>query len=146
MPNTREKLALAVCEATQKTNYKCEFDCKKKGECAYCLTMAEQMISDGVTVTTGIRMECKYVDKDGCPQTISRMFHIQTNADRIRAMSDEELANFFADKCLMASYSQLTDAKYNLTATEIEAQKHTAFSILMKWLQKPAEGEKCSSS
>ena len=65
----------------------------------------------------------------------------QTNADRIRAMSDEELADFFADKCLQANYLQLTDARYNLTATEIEEQKQTAFCILMKWLKQPAEGE-----
>ena len=63
----------------------------------------------------------------------------QTNSDRIRAMSDEELANFFADKCLQANYLHLTDARYNLTATEIEEQKQTAFCILMKWLKQPAE-------
>lgn len=63
----------------------------------------------------------------------------QTNADRIRAMSDEELANFFADRCLMVGYLQLTDARYNLTATQIEAQKQTAYCILMRWLKQPAE-------
>jgi hypothetical protein len=63
-----------------------------------------------------------------------------TNADRIRAMSDEELANFFADRCLMVGYSQLTDARYNLTATQIEAQKQTAYCILMRWFKQPAEG------
>ena len=46
----REKLALVVCEATQKTNYKCEFNCENKGKCAHCLVMAEQMIANGVTV------------------------------------------------------------------------------------------------
>ena len=51
MADTREMLALVVCNATQKTNYKCEFDCEKKGKCAYCLIMAEQMIANGVTVT-----------------------------------------------------------------------------------------------
>ena len=48
--DVRENLALAVCDATQKTNYKCEFNCEKKGKCAYCLIMAEQMIANGVTV------------------------------------------------------------------------------------------------
>ena len=48
--DVREKLAFSVCNATQKTNYKCDFKCEKKGKCAYCLVMAEQMIAHGVTV------------------------------------------------------------------------------------------------
>lgn len=48
--DVREKLALSVCNATQKTNFKCEFNCEKKGKCAYCLVMADQMIANGVTV------------------------------------------------------------------------------------------------
>ena len=48
--DVREKLALSVCNATQKTNNKCDFNCEKKGKCAYCLVMAEQMITNGVTV------------------------------------------------------------------------------------------------
>lgn len=58
--------------------------------------IADNLIANGVTVTTGISIECKYVDKDGIPQTISRMFRVQTNADRIRAMSDKELADWMA--------------------------------------------------
>lgn len=69
----------------------------------------------------------------------------QTNADRIRAMSDEELANFFADKCLMATYSQLTDVKQNRTAIQIEAEKQTAFRILLKWLKQPVEAKNAVS-
>ena len=48
--DVREKLALSVCNATQNTNFKCEFNCEKKGKCAYCLVMADQMIANGVTV------------------------------------------------------------------------------------------------
>ena len=55
--DVREKLALSVCNATQKTNYKCDFNCEKKGKCAYCLVMAEQMISNGATV-----QECRVGD------------------------------------------------------------------------------------
>lgn len=47
----REKLALLVCRATQRTNYKCDFNCKKRGKCAYCLVIAEELLARGVTVT-----------------------------------------------------------------------------------------------
>ena len=57
-----EKLALSVCNSTQKTNYKCDFKCEKKGKCAYCLAMAEQMIAHGVTVQEWISV------KDMLPQ------------------------------------------------------------------------------
>lgn len=55
--DVRGKLALAVCDVTQKTNYKCEFNCEKKGKCAYCLVMAENMIANGVTVQEWISVK-----------------------------------------------------------------------------------------
>lgn len=55
--DVREKLVLYVCNATQKTNYKCDFNCEKKGKCAYCLVMAEQMIANGVTVQEWISVK-----------------------------------------------------------------------------------------
>lgn len=47
----KNKIAEAVCIATQKTNYSCEnikHTCKKRGGCAYCLVMAEELIANGV--------------------------------------------------------------------------------------------------
>jgi hypothetical protein len=49
----KNKIAEAVCIATQKTNYSCEnikHTCKKRGSCAYCLVMAEELIANGVTL------------------------------------------------------------------------------------------------
>jgi radical SAM superfamily enzyme len=49
----KNKIAEAVCIATQKTNYSCEnikHTCKKRGGCAYCLVMAEELIANGVTL------------------------------------------------------------------------------------------------
>ena len=63
--DVREKLALTVCKATQKTNYKCEFNCEKKGKCAYCLVMAEQMVANGVTVQEWISVEDRLPDSSG---------------------------------------------------------------------------------
>ena len=49
----KDKIAEAVCIATQKTNYSCEnikHTCKKRGSCAYCLVMAEELIVNGITL------------------------------------------------------------------------------------------------
>ena len=56
----------------------------------------------------------------------------QTNADRIRAMSDEELNELFHDI-------------YNAGAEDAVAyewgQRANSFEWTMEWLQQPAEGE-----
>lgn len=46
----KEQIAEAVCIATQKTNYACSDICKKRGSCAYCLVMAEELLKNGVTI------------------------------------------------------------------------------------------------
>lgn len=46
----RDKLAALVCKATQKTNYKCDSICDKKGSCAYCLVIAEELLTGGAVV------------------------------------------------------------------------------------------------
>ena len=53
MDNTKQLTEL-ICEATQKTNYKCsdtmKSRCKFKGCCAYCLTIAEYLLNNNVEV------------------------------------------------------------------------------------------------
>lgn len=67
----------------------------------------------------------------------------QTNADRIRAMSDEELARFFfADKIgneYILSQKRLGYSEHTLTATQIEAIRHNCYCIWMRYLKQPAE-------
>ena len=57
---------------------------------------------DGVTAITDICIECKCVEKDGKPQPSNWKPKVSSNADRIRAMSDEELAEF-----LESTHSQM---------------------------------------
>jgi S-adenosylhomocysteine hydrolase len=64
-----------------------------------------------------------------------------TNADRIRAMSDEELAWFMADRNVNESTVLLLNKDHGLTATQIAAMRHNIYCALMQWLQQPAEGE-----
>lgn len=50
----RKQLAKLICEATQKTSYKCNDACKAlcdcEGCCAYCMTIAEHLLQNKVTV------------------------------------------------------------------------------------------------
>lgn len=103
--------------------------------------LADYLIANGVTVTTGISFECKYVDEDGCPQTIRRMIKVLTNADRIRAMSDEELANFMAERTVNESTLHRLDKDHGLTAVQIEAIKHNVYCAFMQWLKQPVKTE-----
>ena len=63
----------------------------------------------------------------------------KTNADRIRAMSDNELAEFLADKYVMESCLRLKDEGYEPTATQIEAIKRTLYYTWMRWLKQEAD-------
>ena len=64
-----------------------------------------------------------------------------TNADRIRAMTDRELARFMAERNVNESTLLLLNKDHGLTAIQIEALRHNVYCALMQWLQQPAEGE-----
>lgn len=59
-----------------------------------------------------------------------------TNADRIRAMSDRELANLLAMKF---ADLQVDANGLQMTATQLSVLQHTWFRAWMQWLQQPAE-------
>lgn len=63
----------------------------------------------------------------------------KTNADRIRAMSDEELANFMAERSVNESTLHRLDKDHGLTSVQIEAIKHNVYCAFMQWLKQPAE-------
>ena len=50
----RKQLGKLICEATQKTNYRCNDTCKAlcdcEGSCAYCLTIAEHLLYNKVVI------------------------------------------------------------------------------------------------
>ena len=82
--------------------------------------------------TTGRTVEFA-VDDGGCIDFDERK--PQTNAQKIRAMSDEELAVFLSrDLKEPCDYCQLAVFEGACTETLCE-------DAMMKWLQQPAEGE-----
>lgn len=65
----------------------------------------------------------------------------KTKADRIRAMSDEELATFVAEKIVNIENQKMIEQGHTPTATQLSALGHTMYCTLMRWLREPAEGE-----
>lgn len=57
-----------------------------------------------------------------------------TNADRIRNMSDEELAEWITNICDIERHGKLYKSIYNLD-TEQEEEIHDSYGDLLKWLQ-----------
>ena len=58
----------------------------------------------------------------------------QTNADRIRAMSDRELADFLSGKSI-----DVHGDGHTLSAIQREAIKQNLFCAFMKWLRMPVD-------
>lgn len=65
---------------------------------------------------------------------------IVTNADRIRAMSDRELAAFLAGKFTDHETEKAVQKGEMLTATYVSEMAHTWFKVWIQWLRQPAEG------
>ena len=62
----------------------------------------------------------------------------ETNADRIRNMSDEELAEWLTNMCDFEKNEEPYKSIYNLD-TEKEEEIHDSCGDLLKWLQSEAE-------
>lgn len=62
----------------------------------------------------------------------------QTNADRIRNMSDEELAEWLTNMCDFEKSEEPYKSIYNLD-TEKEEEIHDSYGDLLEWLQSEAE-------
>ena len=61
-----------------------------------------------------------------------------TNADRIRNMSDEELAEWVTNMCQFEKDEEPYRSIYNLD-TEKEEEIHDSYGDLLNWLQSEAE-------
>lgn len=63
----------------------------------------------------------------------------QSNADRIRAMNDRELAEFLAAHDVNQSCLRLEEKGYKPTATQIKEISSRLFYTYLGWLRMPAE-------
>lgn len=73
-------------------------------------------------------------DNEPCCRCDSRM----TNADRIRNMTDEELAEWLTNMCNIERHDEPFKSIYNLD-TKQEEEIHDSYGDLLEWLQSEAE-------
>jgi hypothetical protein len=64
-----------------------------------------------------------------------------TNSDRLRAMSDRELASFLAQRYANESVMRLRDSGHEPTATQIKALTEGLYMVWMRWLRQYVEVE-----
>ena len=81
-----------------------------------------------------------YVDyvlkwKEECFEIVEKK---ETNADRIRNMSDEELAEWLTNMCNFEKNEEPYKSIYNLDTEKVE-EIHDSYGDLLKWLQSEAE-------
>lgn len=93
---------------------------------------------DGITAITDTCIKCHYVDKGALvPQPSNWKQKEQTNGDRIRAMSDEELADWLAR-------TEIDNIAEALKIAGIPLEQHQDLRELtakdnLEWLKQPAE-------
>ena len=68
-------------------------------------------------------------------------FRYMTNADRIRSMSDMELAQWMASRIANLKFLDIEMSGKQLTATEKAALTHDLYAVFGRYLQRPAEGD-----
>ena len=81
---------------------------------------------------------CKYNSNSRDSEPCCRCDSRHTNADRIRNMSDEELAEWIHNMCESEKDEEPYRSIYNLD-TEQEEEIHDSYGDLLKWLQSEAE-------
>lgn len=64
---------------------------------------------------------------------------VKTNADRIRAMGDQEIAEFLSRYAVSAANLRMIGIEDNMTHTQLAALKEHVWSIWMRWLRCPVE-------
>ena len=107
--------------------HKCD-RCRYKGEHQEMMFRPMGVCNRGANLVEAVQN----YEAEKCP-------YKKTNADRIRSMSDAELAEFLADKLATESCQRLNNDGYKPTATEIEEIRHILYCAWMQWLKQPAE-------
>ena len=79
-----------------------------------------------------------HVEKCKLEAELRNLQYVKTNADRIRTMSDEELAEWLTNMCDIERHEEPYKSIYNLN-TRNEEEIHDSYGDLLKWLQSEAE-------
>lgn len=108
---------MAKCKNCKHLGYL--FDGDKVGERLWCGNIADSPVLD-------MERDCEY-------------YVPHTNADRIRSMTDDELAEWLTNMCEFEKDEEPYKSIYNLD-TEKEDEIHDSYGDLLKWLKSESEG------
>ena len=97
-----------------------------------CGNCANGTWCDGKSPITDVCIQCRYVDVNGSPQPSNWKPHPMTNGDRIRAMSDEELAKLIVKH--KPTYSWCKGVREIWMKPNVTKEQAWA-----EWLKQPAE-------
>ena len=98
------------------------------------INILSDMLSNADSHTCNCQHNSNPRDNEPCCRCDSR----QTNADKIRNMSDEDLAEWLTNMCDFEKNEEPYKSIYNLD-TEHEEEIHDSYGDLLKWLQSEAE-------
>lgn len=107
--------------------HKCD-GCRYKGEHQEMMFRPMGVCNRGANLVEAVQN----YEAEKCP-------YKKTNGDRMRGMSDIELAEFLADKFVEIACMPLDSEYHNLTEIEKEALKSNVRHNLIYWLRQPAE-------
>ena len=114
-----------------------DIDCK--GMCGrYEKEIAEMFLKAFDDSEEKISCNCQHNSNSRDNEPCCRCDSKQTNADRIRNMSDEELAEWIHNMCEFEKDEEPYRSIYNLD-TEKEEEIHDSYGDLLNWLQSEAE-------
>lgn len=99
-------------------------------DCKVCCKICEQTFCRYAGTQRGLEVDCRYYMPKQKPQT---------NADRIRAMSDEELAAWLVEKT-MYQESAFSSPSYLNFLTKSDDTKEGALKGTTDWLRQPCKG------
>ena len=114
-----------------------DIDCK--GMCGrYEKEIAEMFLKAFDDSEEKISCNCQHDSNSRDNEPCCRCDSRKTNADRIRNMSDEELAEWLTNMCDIERHGEPFKSIYNL-GTEQEEEIHDSYGDLLNWLQSEAE-------
>lgn len=114
-----------------------DIDCK--GMCGrYEKEISEMLLKAFDDSEEKISCNCKHNNNSRDNEPCCRCDSKHTNADRIRNMSYEELAEWLTNMCDIERHEEPYKSIYNLD-TEQEEEIHDSYGDLLKWLQSEAE-------
>lgn len=85
-----------------------------------------------------VSYNCKHNSNSRDDEPCCRCDNRMTNADRVRNMSDEELAEWLTNMCDIERYEEPYKSIYNLDTGQ-EEEVHDSYGDLLNWLQSEAE-------